>query len=158
MGIIFDIFGMTQSWLEVGPGINPGLPGEQVVCDQQDDNNHTQTPSQNFCSASWKSYRWRGHDKHSRRRCVYQGCQDCVRSLPKGGYDVCSSYIRRSSVKLLRKRSFRNWLYERWLPDSLTMLLSRTLLRTVFTKSVRGNSYTTMTWDMWIKCTINKGS
>ena len=72
------------------------------------------------------------------------------------GCAVCSSCIRCSSVKLLR--NCFNWLYERWLSHSLAMLSSHTLLPIVFTKSVRGNSYTNMTWDMGIKWTMDKGS
>ena len=151
---------MTRSWLGVEPGTNRDLPREQVVCNKQDDSNHLQTHSHvrfNLCSGSWKSYRWWGRGKHSgRRRCPYQGCQDCVRNLPRGGCAVCSSCIRCSSVKLLR--NCFNWLYERWLSHSLAMLSSHTLLPIVFTKSVRGNSYTNMTWDMGIKWTMDKGS
>ena len=36
---------MIKSWLGVEPGTNPGSSREQVVCDKQDDSNHSQTSS-----------------------------------------------------------------------------------------------------------------
>ena len=55
-----------------------------------------------------------------------------------------------------------NW-YGRWLPDFWAMLASLTaeqipFLHTDFAQSITGNPYSNMPWDMWIECTMNKGS
>ena len=53
--------------------------------------------------------------------------------------------------------------YGRWLPDFWAMLTflpadQISFLRTDFTQSITGNPYSNMAWDMWIECTMNKGS
>ena len=55
-----------------------------------------------------------------------------------------------------------NW-YGRWLPDFWAMLTSLTaeliaFLHTDFVQSITGNPYSNMPWDMWIECTMKKGS
>ena len=54
--------------------------------------------------------------------------------------------------------------YGRWLPDFWAMLTALpadqvTLLQTNFAQPITGNpSYSNMAWDMWIECTMHKGS
>ena len=53
--------------------------------------------------------------------------------------------------------------YGRWLPDFWAMLTTLpadqvAFLRTDFSQSITGNPYSNMAWDMWIECTMNKGS
>jgi len=56
-----------------------------------------------------------------------------------------------------------NW-YGRWLPDfwaMLTYLSAEQIMflhHTDFIQSITGNPYSIMPWDMWIECTMNKGS
>jgi hypothetical protein len=54
-------------------------------------------------------------------------------------------------------------LQREWLPDFWAMLTvlpadQLAFLHTDFTPSITGNPYSNMAWDMWIKCTMNKGS
>ena len=58
---------------------------------------------------------------------------------------------------------YDNNQYGRWLPDFWAMLTSLpvdhvTFLRSDFTQSITGHPYSNMVWDMWIECTMNKGS
>ena len=53
--------------------------------------------------------------------------------------------------------------YGRWLPDFWVMLINLAanqieFLRANFAQSISGNPYSNMGWDMWIECTMNKGS
>ena len=59
--------------------------------------------------------------------------------------------------------AYDNNQYGRWLPDFWAMLTSLPVdqvafLHSDFTQSIRGHPYSNMAWDMWIKCTMNKGS
>jgi len=59
--------------------------------------------------------------------------------------------------------AYDNNKYGRWLPDFWAMLTTLPLvqvefLRTDFTQSITGNPYSNLAWDMWIECTMNKGS
>ena len=59
--------------------------------------------------------------------------------------------------------AYDNNRYGRWLPDFKAMLTSLptdqvAFLCTDFTQSITGNPYSNMAWDMWIECTMNKGS
>ena len=59
--------------------------------------------------------------------------------------------------------AYDNNRYGRWLPDFWAMLTALpadqvAFLRTDFTQSITGNPYSNMAWDMWIECTMNKGS
>jgi hypothetical protein len=59
--------------------------------------------------------------------------------------------------------AYDNNRYGRWLPDFWAMLTTLpadqvAFLRTDFTQSITGNPYSNMAWDMWIECTMNKGS
>ena len=59
--------------------------------------------------------------------------------------------------------AYENNRYGRWLPDFWTMLTALpfdqvAFLRTDFTQSITGNPYSNMAWDMWIECTMDKGS
>ena len=59
--------------------------------------------------------------------------------------------------------AYDNNRYGRWLPDFWAMLTALpadqvAFLRTDFTQSITGNPYSNMVWDMWIECTMNKGS
>ena len=58
---------------------------------------------------------------------------------------------------------YDNNRYGRWLSDFWAMLTSLpanqvAFLRTDFAQSITGNPYSNMAWDMWIECTMNKGS
>ena len=58
---------------------------------------------------------------------------------------------------------YDNNKYGRWLSDFWTMLTAlpsdqRAFLHTDFAQSMTGNPYSNMAWDMWIECTMNKGS
>jgi hypothetical protein len=58
---------------------------------------------------------------------------------------------------------YDNNRYGRWLSDFWAMLTSLpadqvAFLRTNFAQSITGNPYSNMAWDMWIECTMNKGS
>ncbi len=58
---------------------------------------------------------------------------------------------------------YDNNRYGRWLPDFWAMLTDLPVdqvafLQTDFTQSITGNPYSNMAWDMWIECTMNKGS
>ena len=53
--------------------------------------------------------------------------------------------------------------YGRWLPDFWAMLTTLPpdhidFLKTNFAQSISGNPYSNLAWDMWIECTMNKGS
>ena len=53
--------------------------------------------------------------------------------------------------------------YGRWLPELWAMLMALPVdvvnfLQTNFAQSITGNPYSSMAWDMWIECTMNKGS
>ena len=53
--------------------------------------------------------------------------------------------------------------YGRWLPDFWAMLTSLPtnqldFLKANFAQSITGNPYSSLAWDMWIECTMNKGS
>ena len=53
--------------------------------------------------------------------------------------------------------------YGRWLPDFWVMLTNLPpnqieFLRENFAQSISGHPYSNMGWDMWIECTMNKGS
>lgn len=53
--------------------------------------------------------------------------------------------------------------YGRWLPDFWAMLITlpanqAEFLRANFPQSITGNPYSNIGWDMWIECTMNKGS
>ncbi|KAK1879571.1 U3 small nucleolar RNA-associated protein 10 [Dissostichus eleginoides] len=59
--------------------------------------------------------------------------------------------------------AYDNNRYGKWLPDFWAMLTALpadqvAFLRTDFTQSITGNPYSNMAWDMWIECTMNKGS
>lgn len=59
--------------------------------------------------------------------------------------------------------AYDNNRYGRWLPDFWAMLTALpadqvAFLRTDFTQSITGKPYSNMAWDMWIECTMNKGS
>ena len=59
--------------------------------------------------------------------------------------------------------AYVNNRYGRWLPDFWAMLTALpvdqvALFRTDFTEFITGNPYSNMAWDMWIECTMNKGS
>ena len=59
--------------------------------------------------------------------------------------------------------AYDNTRYGRWLPDFWAMLTALpgdqvAFLRTEFSQSISGNPYSNMAWDMWIECTMNKGS
>lgn len=59
--------------------------------------------------------------------------------------------------------AYDNNRYGRWLPDFWAMLTTLppdqvAFLRTDFTQSITGKPYSNMAWDMWIECTMNKGS
>ncbi|KAL8591125.1 hypothetical protein ACOMHN_063749 [Nucella lapillus] len=59
--------------------------------------------------------------------------------------------------------AYDNNRYGRWLSDFWAMLTALPadqveFLRTDFAQSITGNSYSNMAWDMWIECTMNKGS
>ena len=59
--------------------------------------------------------------------------------------------------------AYDNNRYGRWLPDFWAMLTPLpddqvAFLRTDFTQSITGNPYSNIAWDMWIECTMNKGS
>lgn len=59
--------------------------------------------------------------------------------------------------------AYDNNRYGRWLPDFWAMLTALpsdqvTFLRKNFAQSITGNPYSSMAWDMWIECTMNKGS
>ena len=59
--------------------------------------------------------------------------------------------------------AYDNNKYGRWLPDIWAMLTTLPMdqiefLLTDFTQSITGNPYSNMAWDMWIECTMNKGS
>ena len=59
--------------------------------------------------------------------------------------------------------AYDNNKYGRWLPDFWAMLTALpadqlAFLRTDFAQSITGNPYSSMPWDMWIECTMNKGS
>jgi hypothetical protein len=54
-------------------------------------------------------------------------------------------------------------LQREWLPDFWALLTvlpadQVAFLHTAFTQSITGTPYSNMAWDMWIKCTMNKGS
>jgi len=58
---------------------------------------------------------------------------------------------------------YNNNQYGRWLPDFWAMLASLpvdqvTFLHSNFTQSITGHPYSNMAWDMWIECTMKKGS
>ena len=58
---------------------------------------------------------------------------------------------------------YDNNKYGRWLSDFWAMLTTLpsdqlSFLRTDFSQSMTGNPYSNMAWDMWIECTMNKGS
>ena len=51
----------------------------------------------------------------------------------------------------------------RWLPEFWAMLMALPVdvvnfLQTNFAQSITGNPYSSMAWDMWIECKMNKGS
>ncbi|CAJ1050849.1 hypothetical protein KUCAC02_009112 [Xyrichtys novacula] len=59
--------------------------------------------------------------------------------------------------------AYDNNKYGRWLPDFWAMLTALpdeqvAFLHCNFTQSITGNPYSNMAWDMWIECTMNKGS
>jgi hypothetical protein len=59
--------------------------------------------------------------------------------------------------------AYDNINYGRWLPNFWAMLTTLpadqvTFLRSNFAQSSTGNPYSNMAWDMWIECTMNKGS
>ncbi|KAL8605116.1 hypothetical protein ACOMHN_018917 [Nucella lapillus] len=59
--------------------------------------------------------------------------------------------------------AYDNNRYGRWLSDFWAMLTALPadqveFFRTDFAQSITGNSYSNMAWDMWIECTMNKGS
>ena len=59
--------------------------------------------------------------------------------------------------------AYDNNKYGRWLPDFWAMLTALpadqlAFLRTDFAKSITGNPYSNMPWDMWIEYTMNNGS
>ena len=59
--------------------------------------------------------------------------------------------------------AYDNNRYGRWLPNFWAMLTALpddqvAFLRTDFTQSITGNPYSNIAWDMWIECTMNKGS
>ncbi len=59
--------------------------------------------------------------------------------------------------------AYDNNRYGRWLSDFWAMLTGLpadqvAFLRTDFAQSITGNPYSNMAWDMWIECTMNKGS
>ena len=58
---------------------------------------------------------------------------------------------------------YDNNMYGRWLSDFWAMLTALppdqlAFLRTDFAQSMTDNPYSNMAWDMWIECTMNKGS
>ena len=59
--------------------------------------------------------------------------------------------------------AYDNNKYGRCLPDFWAMLTALpaeqvAFLRSNFSQSITGNPYSNMAWDMWIECTMNKGS
>ena len=78
---------------------------------------------------------------------------------------VCNwdEYVSSLRVMMPWMVAYDNNRYGRWLPNFWAMLTSLpadqvTFLRTDFTQSITGNPYSNMAWDMWIECTMNKGS
>ena len=59
--------------------------------------------------------------------------------------------------------AYDNNNYGRWLPDFWAMLSTLppemvAFLRNNFAQSISGRTYSNIPWDMWIECTMNKGS
>lgn len=59
--------------------------------------------------------------------------------------------------------AYDNNRYGRWLPDFWAMLTALpadqlAFLRNDFAQSITGTPFSNMAWDMWIECTMNKGS
>ena len=78
---------------------------------------------------------------------------------------VCNwdEYVSSLRAMLPWMVAYDNNRYGRWLADFWAMLTALpahqvTFLRTNFTQSITGNPYSNMAWDMWIECTMNKGS
>ena len=59
--------------------------------------------------------------------------------------------------------AYDNNKYGRWLPEFWAMLMALPVdvvdfLHVNFSRSITGNPYSNMAWDMWIECTMNKVS
>jgi len=50
------------------------------------------------------------------------------------------------------------WLLEFWAMLTALPLDQLEILCTDFINSITGNPYSSLVWDMWIECTMNKGS
>ena len=78
---------------------------------------------------------------------------------------VCNwdEYVSSLRAMLPWMIAYDNNRYGRWLPDFWAMLKALpadqvTFLRSNFSQSITGNPYSNIAWDMWIECTMNKGS
>ena len=78
---------------------------------------------------------------------------------------ICNwdEYVSSLRAMLQWMIAYDNSKYGRWLPDFWAMLTTLPLdhikfLHTDFTQSITGKPYSNMAWDMWIECTMNKGS
>ena len=78
---------------------------------------------------------------------------------------VCNwdEYVSSLRAMLPWMIAYDNNRYGRWLPDFWAMLKALpadqvTFLRSNFSQSITGNPYSSIAWDMWIECTMNKGS
>ncbi len=75
---------------------------------------------------------------------------------------VCNweEYVSSLRAMLPWMIAYDNNRYGRWLPHFWAMLPvdQVAFLQTDFTQSITGNPYSNMAWDMWIECTMNKGS
>ena len=72
-------------------------------------------------------------------------------------------YMRSVRIILPWMHTYDKLKYGRWLPDFWVMLLNLTtdqfaFLRENFARSITGNPYSNMAWDLWIEITMNKGS
>lgn len=78
---------------------------------------------------------------------------------------ICNwdEYVESLRAMLPWMVAYDNNRYGRWLSDFWAMLSALpanqvAFLSTHFAQSITGNPYSNMAWDMWIECTMNKGS